>query len=53
MNRLLKEGWMVVPGTMCLSTSCASTNNRINTQLLLESKSEFAVVLEREVLTVE
>ena len=48
-NRLLNEGWMIVPGTMCISTAATATNNRYSTQLLLESKSEFAVVLEREV----
>lgn len=48
-NRFLKEGWMVVPGTMCISTAATATNSRYSTQLLIESKSEFAVVLEREI----
>lgn len=48
-NRLLKEGWMVVPGTMAISTASTATNNRYSTQLMLETNSEFAVILEREI----
>jgi uncharacterized membrane protein len=48
-NRMLREGWYVVPGTMCISTAATATNNRYSTQLNIESKSEFAIVLEHEV----
>lgn len=49
-NHLLKQGWMVVPGTLSIATSSSAVHNRYNNnQLVIESQSEFAVVLEREV----
>ncbi len=48
-NRMLEKGWYVVPGTMCISTAAAATNARYTTLLNIETKSEFAVILEREV----
>ncbi len=51
-NRMLRSGWQVVPGTMCISTAGAATHGRYSSnQLNFDSKSEFAVVLEREVPT--
>jgi hypothetical protein len=50
-NRFLNQGWLVVPGTLFISSGIRSDNR--NGYITVDSESEFAVVVEREFVPAE
>lgn len=48
-NEHMKRGWFAVPGTLVCSCSSATTNNGSMNYSSIETRSFFAIVLEKEV----